>query len=131
MLLTNFSIFLCSPGTFDYQEGVEDLKVADLEKRYNFKCKCPKCNKLKTKPKLEDLIAFCELAEDVIPTRLLTVDDFRKLPLDEVEKHERAAIEFLEQNDHRHPDRTLEWVQDHLLRTWYLLTSLNVHYFNN
>lgn len=131
MLLTNFSIFSCSPGTFDYQECVEDLKVSDLEKRYNFKCKCPKCNKLESQPKVEDRMAFAQLADDITPTRLLTVDDFRKLPRDEVEKHENVAIEFLEKNDQYHPNGTLEWVQDHLLRAWYLLTSLNIHYFEN
>lgn len=97
-------------------------KKAVLKEEYYFECKCLLCsNEYWSILALGINCKMDPLYNDAIAPSFMTMKELRELP--QVEKYERAAIEFLEKFDNIHPVYDTVFVQSILHTTWMLLAS--------
>lgn len=116
------SLVLYSPGMESFMRD-EKLKTT-LVNRYHTKCTCKLCTNEIWSP----LVDRCNLKEDpqwkqAIAPLFMNVNAFRKLSLDEIEKYERKAIDFLRKYHHRHPVRDTISIQELLQIMWSIMAS--------
>lgn len=64
-----------------------------------------------------------KLYKDGIALTLMTLEEFRKLPVATIEKHEKSAIKFLEEYGRFHPTKETINMKNALLIMWYILAK--------
>lgn len=115
-------IFFSSPAMESFMRD-EKLK-ATLENRYRLKCACNLCTNGIWSP----LVDRCNLKDDpqwndAIAPLFMNVIAFRKLSLDEIEKYEEKAIDFIRKYNDRHPARDTISMQELLHIMWNVIAS--------
>lgn len=100
----------------------DDDLTTTLEKQRYFKCKCLLCsNEYWSILALGINCRMDPLYNDAIMPFFMTMKEFRELPSEEIDKYERAAIDFLEKFDSIHPVNDTIAMQKVLECVWTLL----------
>lgn len=116
-VLNNFS-----PPLWEFNEHRSLIK--QLQHEHNFKCGCMMCRENICLP-VADEVNFTKnpLYTNGIALIDMTVAEFRKLPLSTIEKHEKAAIKFVEKYGRFHPTKETIDMENALLIMWYILAK--------
>lgn len=101
----------------------EILKLL-LSERYHFDCQCLLCtNEYWSILAIGINCTMDPLYNDAVEPILIRVKALREMTMDDVEKHERAAIAFLKKFDNLHPNNDTNTIQKVLQVIWTLFAT--------
>lgn len=116
----NFWSHFSSPDQLPLKR--DDDRISTLENQHYFKCKCLLCSY-----EYWSILALginCQmdpLYKDAVMPFFMTMKELRELSSDEIDKHEVAAIEFIEKFNNIHPVNDTVAMQRILVCVWTLL----------
>ena len=98
--------------------------ITKLQKEYHFRCGCMMCTENICLPTADEVnFTTNQIYKDGMALTMMTLDQFRKLPVATIERHEKNAIQFLELFGRFHPINETINIKNALLIMWCILAK--------